>query len=69
MATEAERFAAAAKEHDAWEKTNPGRWAGVRSAIDTDAVAAEVKRLGRDLTYAEKRQLTERIKKEQFLKR
>lgn len=60
---------AAAQEYAAWLKAYPDRWAGVRSTINVEAVAAEQKRLGRDLTYAERRQLSERVKKEQFLKR
>jgi len=41
----------------------PDGWQGVRSTINVEAVRAEEKRLGRDLTYAERVQLTERLRK------
>jgi len=38
------------------------RWHGVKSTINVEAVAAEEKRLGRSLTYTERRQLSERLR-------
>lgn len=47
----------------AWNRAHPDGWAGTKSNINIEAVAAEERKLGRDLTYAEKRQLMDRLSK------
>ena len=54
------RVKTAQAENAEWHRQNPTRWAGTRSSINIDAVKAEEKKLGRDLTYAEKIALSKR---------